>query len=103
MQHHPHPEIGEITLTGVLAALGDPVRLEMVSALVEGERGSSEFDCAVSNSTRSHHIRTLREAGVILHRKEGTRCYVSIRPELHELFPGLLESVVACARREKAA
>lgn len=102
MKQQPHPEIGAITLTGVLAALGDPVRLDMVAALVGGERGSSEFDCGVGNSTRSHHIRTLREAGIIRHRKDGTRCFVSIRPELDELFPGLLASVLACARAKPA-
>jgi DNA-binding transcriptional ArsR family regulator len=93
VKQHPHPAPDMITITGVLAALADPVRLEIVASLREGERGSSGFDCSVSNSTLSHHIRTLREAGIIVHRKEGTRCFVSIRPDLEERFPGLIEAV----------
>ena len=94
MKQHPHPAPDMITITGVLAALADPVRLEIVASLREGERGSSGFDCSVSNSTLSHHIRTLREAGIIVHRKEGTRCFVSLRPDLETAFPGLLASVL---------
>src|SRR4051794_10111128 len=103
MRQHPHPEVASITLTGVLAAFADPVRLGIVAALVEGERGSSEFDCGIADSTRSHHIRTLREAGIIRHRKDGTRCFVSIRPELETIFPGLLASVLSCAARSGVA
>jgi DNA-binding transcriptional ArsR family regulator len=81
MRQHPHPPLEAISITAVLAALADPVRLEIVASLVDGERGSSAFDCQVAGSTLSHHIKTLREAGLILHRKEGTRCFVAIRPE----------------------
>lgn len=95
MKQQPHPEKTDISLIGVLAALGDPARLNIVAALAaEGEKSSSAFDCNVSNSTLSHHIRQLREAGLIQHRKEGTRCYVSLREDLEELFPGLLASVL---------
>jgi DNA-binding transcriptional ArsR family regulator len=97
MKQHPHPPKDAITITGVLAALSDPVRLEIVASLRQGERASSGFDCSVSNSTLSHHVRTLREAGVIVHRKEGTRCFVSIRQDLDELFPGLIEAVLRFA------
>lgn len=104
MRQHPHPPIGKITLTEVLAALSDPVRLEIVAALRDsGERGSTEFGCKVSSSTLSHHIRQLREAGVLQHRKEGTRCFVSLRPELEKKFPGLLDSVLRFAPKGKAA
>jgi DNA-binding transcriptional ArsR family regulator len=99
MKQHPHPDLATVTLPCLLAALADPVRLKIVADLRSGERGSSDFDCAVSNSTLSHHIKTLREAGVIRHRKEGTRCYVSLRPELDAAFPGLLEAVLQHARR----
>ncbi|CAM5771058.1 hypothetical protein LMIY3S_03381 [Labrys miyagiensis] len=98
MKQHPHPDVNEISLIGVLAALGDPVRLSIVSALVaEGEKGSTDFACDVANSTLSHHIKQLREAGVVVHRKEGTRCFVALRPEIERKFPGLLESVLKFA------
>jgi DNA-binding transcriptional ArsR family regulator len=101
-QYH-HPKEDEITLTKVLAALSDPVRLSIVSALAhKGECGWSGFDTCVSNSTLSHHMKVLREAGVICNRGDGTRCIVSLRPELEHNFPGLLTSILDFAARECA-
>ena len=95
MRQLRHPKSEEIQLTEVLAALSDPVRLAIVSALADGgERGWSEFDVDVANSTLSHHMKMLREAGVINHRKDGTRCFVSLRPELEATLPGLLGCVL---------
>ena len=96
MKQLDHPQISEISLAQVLAALGDSVRLDIVRALRAGERGASAFECNLASSTRSHHLKVLREAGVIAHRKEGTRCFVALRPELERRFPGLLGSVMDC-------
>jgi DNA-binding transcriptional ArsR family regulator len=94
MKQLEHPSPGEITLTGVLGALSDPVRLSIVAQLANGERGSSAFDCDIANSTLSHHLKVLRLAGIVQHRKEGTRCFVSLRPDLETVFPGLLASLL---------
>jgi DNA-binding transcriptional ArsR family regulator len=97
-----HPSPKEITLARVLHALSDPVRLSVVADLAGGkERGSSEFDCGVAESTLSHHLKVLRLAGVINHRKEGTRCFVVLRPDLDKTFPGLLASILKFARRSR--
>ena len=104
MRQHPHPPATKITLTGGLTARSDPVRLEIVATVkAEGERSSTDFGCKVAASTLSHHIRQLREAGVLQHRVEGTRCFVSLRPELERKFPGLLDSVLRFAPKGKAA
>lgn len=96
-----HPRPREITLSSVLHALSDPVRLSVVADLADGEeRGSSEFACGVANSTLSHHMKVLRLAGIINHRKEGTRCFVSLRPELDKAFPGLLASILHFSKRK---
>lgn len=93
---HPSPE--EITLTGVLNALGDPIRLGIVRVLADGrEHGVGEFDFPIAKSTLSHHAKVLREAGLTRTRQEGTRCFVSLRAELEELFPGVIRSVLAAA------
>lgn len=100
---HPAPE--EISLAPVLHALSDPVRLAIVARLAEcgGERGWGEFDVEVGPSTLSHHLKILRQAGVIHHRKQGTRCFVSLRPELEQRFPGLLSSILQFAGRDEPA
>jgi DNA-binding transcriptional ArsR family regulator len=96
MRQLGHPKIEEITLTSVLSALSDPIRLSIVSTLArtDGERGWSEFDVAVGASTLSHHMQVLRLAGVINHRQDGTRCFVSLRPDLEKVFPGLLGCIL---------
>jgi DNA-binding transcriptional ArsR family regulator len=92
-----HPSPNQITLARVLHALSDPVRLSVMADLADGEeRGSSEFECGVAESTLSHHLKVLRLAGIIVHRKEGTRCFVALRPELEKVFPGLLAAVLKC-------
>ena len=95
-----HPSQSELTLTGILGALSDPVRLSVVCRLSRGEEiGWGEFDVEVANSTLSHHIKILREAGVITCRKEGTRCFVSLREDVEDAFPGLVASILDVARR----
>ncbi|QDV32614.1 ArsR/SmtB family transcription factor [Tautonia plasticadhaerens] len=99
MRQLRHPEAGELTLGGVLRALSDPVRLRIVATLAgtEGERAWGDFDVEVCASTLSHHMKALRLAGVIVHRKEGTRCFVSLRRELEDTFPGLLGCILRFA------
>ncbi len=91
-----HPDQKDISLAGVLYALGDPVRLEIVKSLSEqGELSCAALDCEVPKSTMSHHLRVLREAGVLFCRKEGTQHLNSLRQsDLDALFPGLLEVVL---------
>ncbi|PZD74011.1 hypothetical protein C1752_01805 [Acaryochloris thomasi RCC1774] len=91
-----HPDCSQISLAGVLYALGDPVRLQVVQQLAaDGELTCNAFDCDVAKSTMSHHFKILRESGVIRSRKEGTQHVNSLRQdELQELFPGLLDAVL---------
>ncbi|MGP0068203.1 MAG: ArsR/SmtB family transcription factor [Isosphaeraceae bacterium] len=104
MRQLGHPKVEEITLTCVLAALSDPIRLSIVSALAKtgGERAWSDFDVAVGPSTLSHHMQVLRLAGAINHRQDGTRCFVSLRPDLERVFPGLLGCILGFAENSGA-
>jgi DNA-binding transcriptional ArsR family regulator len=93
-----HPPAAKITVTGVLSALGDPIRLQIVRILADGaEHLRPDFVVPVGQSTLSHHMKMLREAGVAVSRPEGTRCFVSLRPELEQRFPGLLQAILAAA------
>lgn len=99
-----HPDRQQITFVGVLYALGDPVRLEVVRRLAtEGELTCASLDCGTTaKSTMSHHFRILRESGVIYTRKEGTQHMNSLRREdLDALFPGLIDLVLKTVMKEK--
>lgn len=94
-----HPDLDEVALTTVLAALSDPLRLGLVRLLSDGvERQWGELDAPVAKSTLSHHLKVLRSSGVTRTRDEGTRCYVHLRADdLDRRFPGLLQSLLATA------
>jgi DNA-binding transcriptional ArsR family regulator len=92
-----HPNKKDLSLAGVLYALGDPVRLEIVRRLAEkGELSCCEaLEAQVAKSTLSHHFKVLRESGVLYCRKEGTQHMNSLRhDDLEERFPGLLKTVL---------
>jgi DNA-binding transcriptional ArsR family regulator len=93
--HHPPAE--SLELTGVLHALADPVRLEIVRALASGcEMRCGAFEVPVTKSTRTHHFRVLRESGVIEQLADGTALLNRLRrDDLDGRFPGLLESVLS--------
>jgi DNA-binding transcriptional ArsR family regulator len=97
--YHPHKK--DLSLAGVLYALGDPVRLEIVKQLAEkGELPCSAILSApVAKSTLSHHFKVLREAGVLHSRKEGTQHMNSLRrDDLDDRFPGLLTVILQEAK-----
>jgi DNA-binding transcriptional ArsR family regulator len=92
-----YPERDDIELVEVLAALGDPIRMQIVRILdtAEGSVACNEMGLPVAKSTGSHHLKVLREAGVVKAQIEGTRrFYVLRRDDLEARFPGLLESVL---------
>jgi DNA-binding transcriptional ArsR family regulator len=105
MKHVHHPHADEITLPGLMAALSDPVRVQIVRSLaIQGEASCGTFELGVAKATRSHHLRVLREAGLTSTRAEGTHRMVSLRrEELDDRFPGLLDAVLAAAERDAAA
>ena len=98
------PRADEITLPGLMAALSDPVRVQIVRMLATvGEASCGTFELGVAKATRSHHLRVLREAGLTSTRAEVTHRMVSLRrDELDARFPGLLDAVLAAAERDAA-
>ncbi len=101
MRQLPHPALEQVVLTAILAALGDPIRLGIVAILAQhkGEVPWGAFDFAVNKATLSHHVKTLRLAGIIDHRKEGTRCFVALRKDVDRLYPGLLRAILKAYKR----
>jgi DNA-binding transcriptional ArsR family regulator len=96
-----HPETEELELSAVLHALSDPQRLRIVRELASSDepRACGSFALEIAKSTRTHHFRVLREAGVIRQWREGTSRLSTLRREDLELrFPGLLDAVLAADR-----
>jgi DNA-binding transcriptional ArsR family regulator len=93
-----HPETSEIELAAVLHALSDPHRLEIVRRLDQDSapRPCGSLDFGVTKSTMTHHFRTLREAGVIRQKRQGTTKLTELRrTDLDARFPGLLDAVLS--------
>jgi DNA-binding transcriptional ArsR family regulator len=94
----PHPDREEIRIDAVLHALADPVRLLLVRELarIGTPVACGTVDLPVSKSTRTHHLRILREAGVTRVIPEGTARLTSLRrDDLDALYPGLLDGILA--------
>ncbi|RCR71156.1 ArsR/SmtB family transcription factor [Larkinella punicea] len=104
MKPYQHPTFDQITLTGLLHALSDPVRLNFVQCLATKmcEQPCGAIPTPVAKSTMSHHLRVLREAGIVRIRTEGTQSLTSLRlAEIEAKFPGVLEAVLKAAEAEK--
>jgi DNA-binding transcriptional ArsR family regulator len=86
----------ELELAAVLHALSDPVRLQIVAMLADGnEQTCGSFSLPVTKSTSSHHFRVLREAGILSTRIGGKNRFNRLqRDQLEERFPGLIDAVL---------
>jgi ArsR family transcriptional regulator len=67
----------------VLGALADPARLRIVSMLLDAPEGSScgcdlEEPLGLSQPTVSHHLKVLREAGLVVGERRGRWVYYSV-------------------------
>jgi DNA-binding transcriptional ArsR family regulator len=95
------PAAQDFQLPRVLAALADPHRLATVRFVARnGESWCSqvmqEAGLPMTKSTFSHHLRILREAGVLTKRIEGARGYTRLRKtDLDQRFPGLIDSILS--------
>jgi ArsR family transcriptional regulator len=82
-------------MAAAFRALGDPVRLQLLSLLLTAEGGQV---CACdlvdpvqrSQPTVSHHLKVLRDAGLVASQRRGTNIWYSVR---HDQL-GVLRSVL---------
>jgi ArsR family transcriptional regulator len=81
----PLDEVGAAALARAFAALGDPVRLRLVSLILTAEGGQV---CACdlvepvdkSQPTVSHHLKVLREAGLVNATRQGQNIWYAVVP-----------------------
>ena len=90
----------------LLQAAADPTRLGILRQLsAAGPTCACDFDdcCSgLSQSTISHHLKVLREAGWIEGQRRGTWIWYSIRPEAVGRFEVLADSIRAGAPKPAA-
>jgi ArsR family transcriptional regulator len=80
----PLPRQAASNLAGIFKALGDPTRVAIVHRLAGAESVcvcdlNAAFD--LSQPTVSHHLRILREAGLVEAERRGTWAYYRLVPE----------------------
>ncbi len=88
-------EGGSASLAAAFRALGDPVRLRLLGMLLNADAGEV---CACdltlpsgrSQPTVSHHLKVLREAGLVSSRRRGTNIWYTARAEQIEALRSVL-------------
>lgn len=91
------PVLGEeeaVELAGVFKALSDPVRLRLLNMIASAESGEAcvcdltgPFE--LTGPTISHHLKVLRQAGLIDGERRGTWVYYRVVPERLTRLSGL--------------
>ena len=92
-----------------LESLGSPLRLKLFRALVRAGQeglpvGAIQAKLGIAASTLSHHIRTLKEAGLVVQERQATTLICRANyPAMNGLVGYLVDECCmdSCARTEK--
>lgn len=95
-------------MAAVLRALADPLRLQIASVVSTAPTGRVPAGEIASITeltapTVSHHLRSLREAGVLVAERRGTWVDYSLAPGMERVVVGLLDSLSAASRNAAVA
>ncbi|GIH95654.1 metalloregulator ArsR/SmtB family transcription factor [Planobispora siamensis] len=95
LAREPLNQTDAVEVARMFKALADPVRLRLLSLIASHEGGEAcvcdltgPFD--VSQPTISHHLKVLREAGLVGSERRGTWVYYWVRPEVLARLSALL-------------
>ncbi len=96
-----NPEQAE-AVAHLLKALADPVRLRLMSLIVTTDEAcvcdlAVPFD--VSQPTISHHLRVLKDAGLVESERRGTWVYYRARREALDAIGGVFAETSASSER----
>ncbi|MFS8099339.1 metalloregulator ArsR/SmtB family transcription factor [Lentzea alba] len=97
LSESPLEEDQAAELASMFKALGDPVRLRLLSMIAsrpDGEICVCELTPAfeLSQPTISHHLKQLRQAGLVDSDRRGTWVYYRLRPETTARLAAVLSS-----------
>lgn len=87
-------------LTRQFKALSDPSRLRILDRLRAGERCVCDLQDALDTgqSLLSFHLKTLKDAGLVLDRREGRWSYYRLDPAALDAIEGFLHSLGTIVR-----
>ncbi|MFI5530186.1 metalloregulator ArsR/SmtB family transcription factor [Kitasatospora sp. NPDC051853] len=84
-----------VAMAAMFKALADPVRLRLFSKVASHEGGEACVcdiqDVGVSQPTVSHHLKKLREAGLLSSERRGTWVYYRVEPSALSAMSALLD------------
>ncbi len=94
------------SLAHLLKALADPLRLRMLSAIAADQRGEScVCDLAnlaeVAQPTVSHHLKVLKDTGLLVSQRRGTWVWYQIAPSRRGAVTALLDAFAPSAIAEQ--
>ncbi len=105
-----HPAAADVTVSGILHALSDPVRVELFARLACAEAPQTstgvmgECGASVPKSTLSQHFKVLRDAGLIRSERRGVEMLNTSRmDDVEQRFPGLLPAILAAHKAQTRA
>ncbi|MEU7426336.1 metalloregulator ArsR/SmtB family transcription factor [Streptomyces sp. NPDC040750] len=86
LAERPMTAVEAETAARMFKALGDPVRLRLFSAVASHEDGEACVcdisDVGVSQSTVPHHLKKLKDAGLLTSERRGTWVHYRIEPSV---------------------
>lgn len=90
------PTQGDLTVAAVAKALGHPVRVQMLRLLAAHEAYCGDlvdsFDLA--QSTVSHHLRALKEAGLVAAEEQGAAVCYRLNRSRYDEFRVLIANLI---------
>jgi ArsR family transcriptional regulator len=79
-----------VSCASMLKMLADDTRLAVVRQLLDGPKHVGELNesLGLEQSLLSHHLKTLREAGLVVSERDGKSVLYSLAPELQRSTKG---------------
>ncbi|SBO42778.1 helix-turn-helix transcriptional regulator [Cyanobium sp. NIES-981] len=101
----PAPSLTEAGARALLKALADPLRLQVLEALGDGERCVCDLggDLGLAQSKLSFHLKVMREAGLLAARDQGRWTYYRLQPEAIGALQQWLDRLVVHSQRPAPA
>lgn len=89
------------TAAGLFHALSDPIRIDVLQLLANGERCVCDLTevLDVAQSRLSWHLKTLKDAGLVSDRREGRWSYYTLEPGAFARAEAALDTLKPRARR----